>query len=130
VRQFSYRFLGLNAEMDSERTWREWAETYSELVDWELRLRSAGEIGLVASLETLLDQFRREFGRFVISRYGDWVNGADDRPPLSIDLVPQFLQPLLGEDRHVLFVLIDCLRLDQWRSILPLVGATAEVEEA
>ncbi len=130
ARQFSFRFRELNSEMDSERTWREWAETYSELVDWELRLRSAGEIGLVASLETLLDQFRREFGRFVISRYGDWVNGADDRPPLSTDLVPQFLQPLLGADRHVLFVLIDCLRLDQWRSILPLVGATAEVEEA
>ena len=130
AREFSYRFRELNMELSGERGWREWAETYSELVDWELRLRDAGEIGLVASLETLLDEFRREFGGFVVDRYAEWVNGAADRPPLSIDLVPQFLRPLLGEDRHVLFVIIDCLRLDQWRTLLPLIAANAEVEEA
>src|SRR5690606_2784267 len=36
----------------------------------------------------------------------------------------------LREDRHVLFLVIDCLRLDQWRSLLPILGAVAEVEEA
>jgi DNA-binding response OmpR family regulator len=130
AREFSYRFRELNSDLSDARDWREWAETYSELVDWELRLRDAGEIGLLASLETLLDQFRRDFGRFVTSNYANWVNGGEDRPPLSVDLVPQFLSPLLGKDRHVLFVIIDCLRLDQWRSMLPLVSAVAEVEEA
>jgi DNA-binding response OmpR family regulator len=130
AREFTFRFREINSELRHERSWRDWAETYSELVDWELRLREAGEIGLLASLETLLDQFRREFGRFVVDHYGDWVNGAPDRPPLSPDLVPQFLQPLLSENRHVLFVVIDCLRLDQWRTLLPLVAVTADVEEA
>jgi DNA-binding response OmpR family regulator len=130
AREFTYRFRELNAESSSDRTWRDWAESYSELVDWELRLREAGEIGLLASLESLLDEFRREFGHFVMDRYGRWVNGANDRPPLSVDLVRQFLFPLLNEERHVLFLVIDCLRLDQWRSLLPLVSAVAEVEEA
>src|SRR5690606_23413882 len=118
AREFSFRFRELNSQPLDDRGWREWAETYSELVDWELRLRDAGEIGLLASLETLLDEFRREFGSFVVDNYAGWVNGRADRPPLSIDLVPQFLQPLIGEDRHVLFVIIDCLRLDQWRTML------------
>jgi CheY-like chemotaxis protein len=130
AREFTFRFREMNAEFGADRSWRVWAERYSELVDWELKLRDAGEIGLLASLETLLDQFRREFGHFVVANYGEWVNGADDRPPLSVDLVPQFLQPLLREDRHVLFVVIDCLRLDQWRTLLPLIGAGGEVEEA
>lgn len=130
AREFSYRFRELNSETIVDRDWRDWAETYSELVDWELRLREAGEIGLVASLETLLDEFRREFGHFVVDRYGDWVNGAGDRPPLSVDLVPQFLAPMLDDQRHVLFIIIDCLRLDQWRTLLPLIAASAEVEEA
>ncbi|MEX2582175.1 MAG: response regulator [Gemmatimonadota bacterium] len=130
AREFTTRFRELNAEYAEERDWRDWSETYAELVDWELRLRNAGEIGLVASLETLLDQFRREFGTFVTGHYGDWVNNRTDRPPLSVDLVPQFLLPLLSEERHVLFLIIDCLRLDQWRTLLPLVGAVAEVEEA
>lgn len=130
AREFTTRFRELNAEFAGDRDWRDWAETYSELVDWELSLRKAGEIGLVASLETLLDQFRREFGHFVMDQYGDWVNGRYDRPPLSIDLVPQFLLPLLNEERHVLFIVIDCLRLDQWRTLMPLLASVAEVEEA
>ncbi|MEX2572632.1 MAG: response regulator [Gemmatimonadota bacterium] len=130
AREFSFRFRELNAEISGARDWHDWADTYSELVDWELRLRRAGEIGLVSSLETLLDQFRREFGQFVMEDYGGWVSGEVDRPPLSVDLVPQFLAPLIAKDKHVLFIIIDCLRLDQWRTILPLVSAVAEVEEA
>jgi CheY-like chemotaxis protein len=130
AREFTTRFRELNAQRGEPRGWREWMETYSELVDWELRLREAGEIGLIASLETLLDDFRREFCTFVTQHYGDWVNGAQDRPPLSTDLVPRFLEPLLGGSPTVLFIVIDCLRLDQWRTILPLVASFAEVEEA
>jgi CheY-like chemotaxis protein len=130
AREFAMRFRELNTSRGVPQGWREWAETYSELVDWELRLREAGETGLIASLETLLDDIRREFGRFVAAQYGGWVNDARERPPLSTDLVRQFLLPLLGGERHVLFVIIDCLRLDQWRTLIPLVGAFAEVEEA
>ena len=130
AREFSFRFRELNSELAGERDWRDWAERYAEIVGWELRLREAGELGLLASLETLLDQFRRQFGHFVMENYGDWVNGGADRPPLSVDMVPQFLSPMLGSDRHVLFLIIDCLRLDQWRSVLPLVNNVGEVEEA
>jgi len=130
ARDFTLRFRELNAMRSVPRGWREWGETYSELVDWELKLRQAGETGLLSSLETLLDDFRREFCHFVADRYGEWVNGHDDRPPLSVDVVPQFLRPLLGEGRSALFVIIDCLRLDQWRAILPLLAPHAEVEEA
>lgn len=130
ARDFADRFRALNAERGVWRGWRRWAETYSELVDWELRLRDAGEMGLLASLETLLDDFRREFGDFVCQEYAAWVNGAEDRPPLSVDVVPQYLRPLLGEGRTALFVVIDCLRLDQWRALLPLLAPHAQVEEA
>ena len=130
ARDFARRFREMNAERGLVRGWREWAGSYSELVDWELRLREAGETGLLASLETLLDDFRREFCQFVCDEYGSWTSGAPDRPPLSVDVVPQFLAPLLGEDRSVLFVIVDCLRLDQWRALLPLVEPYAQVEEA
>ncbi len=130
AREFTTRFRELNTERSADRDWRHWAQTYSELVGWELRLRDAGEMGLLISLETLVDDFRREFGHFVVRNYGDWVNGAESRPPLSTDVVPQFLSPLLGSSKTVLFVIIDCLRLDQWRVLLPLLAQDAEVEEA
>ena len=130
AREFSERFQTLNNRTSADRGWREWAADYSELVEWEMRLREGGETGLLASLETLLDEFRREFCRFVAIHYSSWVNDTTDRPPLSTDVVPQFLLPLMDRKSHVLFVVIDCLRLDQWRAILPLLAAHAEVEEA
>ena len=130
AREFTIRFREFNALRGVERDWREWAETYAEMVDWELRLREAGEADLLGSLETLLDDLRREFGHFVSREYGQWVNGAAERPPLSVDVVPQFLAPLVGPDRSVLFIIIDCLRLDQWRRLLPLLVSYGDVEEA
>ncbi|HEX8672698.1 MAG TPA: response regulator [Longimicrobium sp.] len=130
ARDFAGRFRELNARRAEPRDWREWADDYSELVDWELRLREAGETGLLAALETLLDDFRREFCRYIAEVYPKWTEGGSGAPPLSVDIVPQFLAPLVGKDRAVLFVVIDCLRLDQWRALLPILEPLAQVEEA
>jgi hypothetical protein len=130
ARDFTERFRELNASRRTPRGWREWADDYSELVNWELRLRAAGETGLLSALETLLDDFRREFCEWICEDYGGWVNGAAERPPLSVDVVPQYLDPLVGPKNTVLFVIVDCLRLDQWRTLVPLVEPFAQVEEA
>jgi DNA-binding response OmpR family regulator len=130
ARDFAGRFRELNSRRTDPRDWREWAADYSELVDWELRLREAGETGLLAALETLLDDFRREFCRYIVDVYPGWTTGESGAPPLSVDIVPQFLAPLVGKDRSVLFVVIDCLRLDQWRALLPILEPMAQVEEA
>jgi DNA-binding response OmpR family regulator len=130
TREFTTRFRELSGSEGAPEGWREWAQAYSELVNWELRLREAGEVGLLASLESLLDEMRREFGRYVTSSYADWVSGADDRPILSPDVIREFVAPLLAEHRTVLFLLIDCLRLDQWRAMVPLIGSLGDLEEA
>ncbi|MBA4156285.1 MAG: response regulator [Gemmatimonadetes bacterium] len=130
TREFAARFRELTLARGEYRGWREWAATYSELVNWELRLREGGEVGLLPSLETLLDEQRREFGRYVAGTYSRWVHGAEDRPMLSPDVSREFLLPLLGEHPSVLFIVIDCLRLDQWRTLLPLLAPFAEIEEA
>ena len=128
AREFTQRFRDLMGERNAYRGWRQWRDTYSELVDWELRLRGAGETGLLASLETLLDDFRREFCKFVCDDYGHWTSGDEDRPPLSVDIVPEYLAPLLGPDRSALFVIIDCLRLDQWKVIEPVIAPLFDIE--
>jgi CheY-like chemotaxis protein len=130
TRDFAARFRELDAELGTIHDWPTWSGRYSELVDWELRLRETGETGLLASLETLLDDFRRGFCHWVSAEYGRWTAGADDRPPLSVDLVPQYLAPLLGPGRSALLVVIDCLRLDQWRTLVPLLEPFERVEEA
>jgi hypothetical protein len=99
-------------------------------VDWELRLHEAGEAGLVESVGQLLAEVRREFGAWVARNYGAWTSGAvPDRPPLSVDVVARHVAPRLGAG-PLLFVVIDCLRLDQWRMIRPMLGDAFDIEES
>jgi hypothetical protein len=51
-----------------------------------------------------------------------------DRPTLSTDLVTRYLFPLLGRN-PVLLVVLDCMRLDQWRVMRPLLAPLFDVEE-
>ena len=73
----------------------------------------------------------RDFARFIEYQYPKWLsNPQGDRPPLSVDVCSEFLVPLLQERGSVMFVVVDCLRLDQWGSLMPLVTELFDVEES
>lgn len=126
---FVQAYADLQSRISTAVSWREWSQIYSELVDWELGLSDAGEEGLLESLWTLMTEARREFCDHVEARYRGWVNGAEDRPPLSVDVVPRFFLPLMARGRAAALVILDCLRLDQWRALRPMIEEDFEVDE-
>src|SRR5690606_33988505 len=109
--------------------WREWIELVAELADWEVRLGQADEPGLQEALRTLQQSMQQDFARFIEASYPRWVtDGGADRPPLSIDVVSEFVQPTLEGAGRVLLVVVDCLRLDQWAMMRPLIERVFDVE--
>src|SRR5216110_3511824 len=56
--------------------------------------------------------------------------GAANEPALSVDVGAEFLVPVLRSTGRVLFVVIDCLRLDQWEVLRDLVTPLFDVEES
>ncbi|MCE2454221.1 MAG: response regulator [Gemmatimonadetes bacterium] len=52
-----------------------------------------------------------------------------ERPLLSVDVVRKHLAPRVG-DAPVCFVVLDCMRLDQWRVMAPLLAEHFEIEES
>ena len=71
------------------------------------------------------------FSRFVIDNYVDWVN---DRAAMcrcrSHQIFKAKVAPLIDEKKTPLFmVLIDNLRLDQWRVLEPIISEFFRVEE-
>src|SRR5262245_5597395 len=130
AQDFAARFSILSRMRDDARDWRDFFTVYDELVAWELRLEEAGERGLVDSVTSLLLDVRREFGSYITKAYGYWTDElAQDRPPLSTDVVGKFLLPHLRPGSPLLFMIIDCMRLDQWRVIRPLLTAEFDIEE-
>ena len=130
AQDFAQRFLALSQAKDTAEGWRDYFALYSELVDWDLRLEEAGEAGLLDSVRSLMVDLRREFGLYVRREYRHWMRPMPPggRPPLSTELVRRWVAPRL-DDRPVLFVIIDCLRLDQWRAIRPLLAEMFDMDE-
>ena len=129
AREFTHRFGELRDEITRAGSWQAWADLYSELVDWELRLEQAGEPSLSEILRTLQADTRRGYSALVAEQDREWVHeGGEPGPPLSVDVLERFLLPLLSADESSLLVVVDCLRLDQWRAIRPLLTEYFEVE--
>ncbi len=131
ARSFVERFRAIEAERYQGLDWRGWIERFAELMQWDVDLAEAGESGLHESLRGLYPDMHREFAEFMQTEYPRWVRELDgDRPPLSVDVFQEFVLPVLSRSRKVIFVVIDCLRVDQWRVLEPLLAPTFEVETA
>jgi CheY-like chemotaxis protein len=129
ARAFVERFRAIELERDRSLHWRGWIERYDELVQWDIDLVEAGEIGLHESLRGLFPAMHREFAAFMFRAYPRWLRDLEgDRPPLSIDIIPEFVMPVLRRDRNVVLVVVDCMRLDQWRILEPTLARLFEVE--
>ncbi len=128
AQDFAARFGQLTQLCQTAATPRDFAAVYHELVDWHIRLERAGEKGLLDSVDAMFTDLRRDFGTFVSRAYPGWMDGTQERPDLSVDIVQQWLVPLLG-DEPVYFLVLDCMRLDQWRAIAPLLAPFFEIEE-
>lgn len=129
AQDFAARYPRLSVRAQDASTPHDFAEVFTELSDWHIRLENAGEEGLLDTVRALMVDLRRDFGTWVLREYPRWMRGAEDRPLLSPDLVREFVLPWLGDD-PVFFVVLDCMRLDQWRAMTPLLAPFFEIEES
>src|SRR5437016_6305029 len=131
ARDFVSRFRELEGRRGATLAWREWIELVAELARWEVRLGAANEPGLSEALRSLQRSLRKDFAEYVARQYPRWLASPEgDRPPLSVDVGAEFLVPVLRSTGRVLFVVIDCLRLDQWEVLRDLVTPLFDVEES
>jgi DNA-binding response OmpR family regulator len=129
ARRFVERFRAMELERERTMDWRGWVTRYAELVDWDVQLAEAGETSLYESLQALYPDLRREFAEWMRVAYPAWLRNLEgDRPPLSIDIVPEFLVPILSREKAAALVVVDCLRLDQWRVLQPVIATMFEIE--
>jgi CheY-like chemotaxis protein len=109
--------------------WPAWAELAVEVARWDVMFDSLpGEEGLQQAHQDFRRSLNLDFGRFIEQTYPGWVHGAEDRPMLSTDVVPQRVAPMLRRGRRVALIVIDCLRLDQWLTLEPLLEEYFELK--
>jgi len=100
--------------------WRDWIDIYQGLCEWDIWIDRFKEEGLAKTHADQKKDCNSEFCKYVCSEYGSWVSG-EDGPTLSPRIFEQHVFPRLRKNRRVVFVLLDCMRLDQYLSIEPLL---------
>lgn len=121
-RNYLEEFQTINQKLYTKLSWKDWIEIYQKLAQWELEFDDHPDLGLNDTLENQKHDCNIEFAKFIEENYVDWINeDVHFRPLLSPDILPHFIFPLLREGQKVLFIIIDCMRLDQWYTFAPMI---------
>lgn len=116
TRDYVVDFREIGAKLSSSMEPSGWVDIYKKLTDWEVALDKHPDIGFEQNLSDQKKEYDIEFGKYIEAQYLDWVN-SEKHPPLSVDLTRNWLIPELGKGRTVFFIVMDCMRLDQWLSV-------------
>lgn len=105
----------------------DWYELYQKLVFREMELAEA-DTNMSELLETQKKEANSEFYKWLRRNYEDWVT-TDNHPLMSPQIFQKSVFPLLDAGEKVFFILIDNFRLDQWRTLKPLLAEYFNFEE-
>src|SRR6478735_5241715 len=123
--QFRYLFMALN----SNPNYNEWMELYKKLVYWELEMEKSNSPEMQEVFQTQKQEANTEFFKFISKNYANWVTGKGDAPVMSHTLIKQKVLPQVEKGVPTFFILIDNLRLDQWKAIQPIFAENFRIQE-
>ncbi|UCH63802.1 MAG: response regulator [Fidelibacterota bacterium] len=122
-------FQELSKRMEIAVTPEEWIDIYQELTDWDIEFDKHRDLGLDQLLSEQHITANQRFGQFVVDNYRQWLD-ADDAPVMSHQVLDNFVAHHLAGGQRVVFLVVDCLRLDQWKAMRPLLEKYYAIEEA
>jgi DNA-binding response OmpR family regulator len=116
--QFHQEYSTVSRRLMDQLSWSEWLDLYLRLVQRSLELDAHPDVGLEQSLRDQWRECNAEFSKFVENEYPSWLVDRDKRQPdtplLSPHIVDQYVLPRLSPKVPTFFIVVDCMRLDQW----------------
>jgi len=97
--------------------YHDWFSTYNKLCDWFIKLERIDNNDFIDMLNEQKMILNKQFIGFVLNNYKYWISNPLNRPVISSDIFNHSLKPHINNNKQVVFVIIDCLRLDQWKKI-------------
>ncbi len=123
---YQQEFMRISQMINTAQTIEDWYELYTTLVRWELTLSNA-DTNMDEMLRMQKTEANSAFAKFVKRNYEDWLT-KPEHPLRSNELFKTKVLPLLDKGEKVCFVVIDNFRLDQWRTVSPLLADYFNIE--
>jgi CheY-like chemotaxis protein len=121
TRDYLSHFAAVDQRIDTATTPKDWTELYVDMVTWGMDLFAYSDRGLLATQSEQMAKADLAVARYVRERYREWVHEAEGAPLLSPDVYHTWIEPEVQTADQLLWIIIDCMRLDQWRMIEPLL---------
>jgi CheY-like chemotaxis protein len=124
VRAYSETKLSLSAHMSA----KDWVRLFENLTNWDIELENVEDEGLRQAHAGQKSDCNTAFAEFIAENYVHWLKGDGAPPLLSPQVVETFLVPRLAKGEKVYFVVLDCMRLDQYVAIETMLRKFFDIE--
>jgi len=128
TRDYLQHFAQVSQRIDTAGSPADWESIYVDLVTWGMDLFEYSDRGLLETQAEQLAAANLALVRYIREHYQDWVNGAEDAPLLSPQVYERWIEPVVQQHDQVYWIVIDCMRLDQWRMIEALLETHFHIE--
>ncbi len=127
---YQKEFQKIFANIQDSASYKDWVEVYKTLVRWELDLQKSDTGEMFSVFQMQKQEANTEFFKFISRNYIHWLQKpADDAPVLSHNLLAKKVFPKVNKDTPTFLIVIDNLRLDQWKVIQPMVNENFRMVE-
>lgn len=127
---YQQEFRSLFMALNSNPNYTEWMELYKKIVYWELEMKKSDSPEMQEVFHTQKQEANTEFFKFISKNYASWVSPkSTDGPIMSHTLLKYKVLPHIEKGTPLFFILIDNLRLDQWKSIQPIFAESFRILE-
>ena len=124
--QIQFRQIGMR--LNDRLDYNEWSDIYSELVNWEIKLEEADDDSMKDIFNMQKREANTQFCKFIDDNYRDWLDPNEDSPIMSHTLLEKKVMPLVGKE-PIFLIVIDNLRVDQWKVLRPLFAEYFNIEQ-
>ncbi|KAF2506826.1 bifunctional response regulator/alkaline phosphatase family protein [Flavobacterium zhairuonense] len=127
---YQKEFRKISMELAMVNSYEDWVELYKKLLFWELKLEDINDTAMIEILESQKVEANSQFGKYIERNYEDWFAPKADKPIQSNTLFKELVVPeIKKKDKPILFVVIDNLRYDQWKSFESVVSNYYKLEK-
>ncbi|MBE8724631.1 bifunctional response regulator/alkaline phosphatase family protein [Flavobacterium hungaricum] len=127
---YQKEFRKISMELAMVNSYEDWVELYKKLIFWELKLEDINDTAMIEILESQKVEANSQFGKFIERNYEDWFEPKAEKPVMSNTLFKELVVPeIKKKDKPILFVVIDNLRYDQWKSFETVISNYYKLEK-
>ena len=127
VFNYQKQFREISKSLIDLKNHEDWIEYFKKLLYWDLELESLEDLSMLEVFKTQMQEANIQFSKFIENNYENWME-SNNGPTFSHQAFKKFVFPELKSHKPCLLLMIDNLRYDQWKTILPEIKEYYKIE--